>query len=267
MTDGPRRLNKSGGLSQRLLDSASLDKPSHASRRLAANLASTASAFSSTRGVGAGANVRPLNPVRTLVTWISIGAAASVALGFAASTLLAPTAAPQAAAPLVSIEGAHSPAPRAAANGASDISAEPAAPSPNAPQVAPAAPHAHPALEAQGGTANRIEPWVPSPVAVAPDATPTPGAAKPSVASFDEVREIEAARTAVSRGDTNGAIAQLNDYDSAHPNGTLKPESMALRIQVLSNTGKATEARSLANEFQGKYPQHPLVQRVNRNVP
>ena len=39
MTDGPRRLIKSGGLSQRLLDSASLDKPSHASRRLAENLA------------------------------------------------------------------------------------------------------------------------------------------------------------------------------------------------------------------------------------
>ena len=45
MTDGPRRLNRSGGISQRLLDSASLDKPSHTSRRLAENLASTASAF------------------------------------------------------------------------------------------------------------------------------------------------------------------------------------------------------------------------------
>ena len=213
MTDGPRRLIKGGGISQRLLDSASLDKPSHASRRLAENLASTASAFASTRG--ASAPVRPLNPIRTLVTWISIGAAASVALGFAASTLLAPTSAPQAAAPLATVP---SRAPRAAA-GPSDISAEPT------------------------------------------------NAVKPTAASAEEVSKLEAARAAFSRGDRPTAIAQLNDYDSAHPNGALKPESMALRIQVLSSSGKAAEARTLANEFQAKYPQHPLVRQVNRNVP
>ena len=211
MTDGPRRLNKSGGLSQRLLDSASLDKPSHTSRRLAVNLASTASAFSSTRGPRAGTPVKPLHPVRTLATWITIGAAASVALGFVASTLLTPSSTPQAAAPLATV----SPAPRAAA-GPSDISAEPTAP------------------------AN----------------------AKPSTASPEELREIEAARAAVSRGDTAAALAQLNDYDSSHPNSALKPEAMALRIQVLSNSGKAAEARALANEFLEKYPQHPLVEQV-----
>ena len=258
MTDGPRRLNKSGGLSQRLLDSASLDKPSHRSRRHAENLASTAGAFSSSRP-GASAPVRQLNPVRTLVTWISIGAAASVALGFAASTLLAPTAAPQAAAPLAPFPTAPSPAPRAAA-GPSDISAEPAA----APAKVAAPPVPAPVAVPQSIAPS--EPWVPSPVAVAPTATPTPGAMKPGVASFEEIREIEAARTAVSRGDAASAIAQLNDYDSTHPNGQLKPESMALRIQVLSNSGKSAEARTLANEFQGKYPQHPLVQRVTGGV-
>lgn len=211
MTDGPRRLNKSGGRSQRLLDSASLDKPSHTSRRLAENLASTASAFASTRGVGASGSVKSLNPIRTLATWITIGAAASVALGFVASTLLQPAAAPQAAAPLATV----SPAPRAAAP--SDISAEPAAPA---------------------------------------------TAAKPGIASAEELREIEAARAALNRGDAAAAIAQLNDYDASHPNGILKPESMALRIQVLSNSGKTTEARALANEFEEKYPSHPLLQQV-----
>jgi TolA-binding protein len=213
MTDGPRRLNRSGGVSQRLLDSASLDKPSHASRRSAVNLASTASAFSSTRGSGASASVKPLNPVRTLATWITIGAAASVALGFVASTLLdpAPAATPQAAATLTP---APSPAPPAAAP--SDISAEPTAPA--------------------------------------------------NAASFEEARKIEAARAAVSRGDAATAIAQLDDYDSSHPNGQLKPESMALRIQVLTSSGKTTEARALANEFERKYPQHPLVQQVTGGV-
>ena len=68
------------------------------------------------------------------------------------------------------------------------------------------------------------------------------------------------------RGDSASAIAQLNAYDSSHPNGQLKPESMALRIQVLSNSGKTTEARTLANDFQGKYPQHPLVEQVRAAV-
>lgn len=212
MTDGPRRLNKSGGRSQRLLDSASLDKPSHTSRRLAENLASTASAFASTRGVGASGSVKSLNPVRTLATWITIGAAASVALGFVASTLLQPASAPQAAAPLLT---APSPAPRASAP--SDISAEPTAPA---------------------------------------------NLAKPSGASPEELRKIEAARAALNRGDAAAAIAQLNDYDASHPKGTLKPESMALRIQVLNKSGKTTEARALANEFEEKYPSHPLLQQV-----
>jgi len=261
MTDGPRRLNKSGGISQRLLDSASLDKPSHTSRRMAANLASTASAFASSRPANA-APVRPPSTVRTLATWITVGAAASVALGFVGSTLLDPTPPPQAAAPLLT---APSPAPPAAA-GLSDIKAEPAAPAQTAPQLAAAPAHSPTPQAPQGGAATRIEPWVPSPLAIAPTASPTPGAPKPSVASFEEVREIEAARAAVSRGDAATAIAQLNDYDSSHPNGQLKPESMALRIQVLSNSGKTTEARTLANEFQGKYPQHPLVQRVRGGV-
>jgi TolA-binding protein len=209
MTDGPRRLNRSGGISQRLLDSASLDKPSHASRRHAENLASTASAFASSRP---GTKVRPLSPVRTLATWIGVGAAASVALGFVASTLLQPAPAPQAAAPLATV----STSPRSAA-GPSDISAEPAVPAITA---------------------------------------------KPGIASPEELREIEAARSALSRGDTAVAIAHLNNYDSSHPNGTLKPEAMALRIQVLSTSGKTTEARALANEFEEKYPSHPLLQQV-----
>ena len=210
MTD-PRRLNQSGGISQRLLDSASLDRPSHAARRHATNLAATASAFSSTSSGTTQLPLRRANPAKTLATWIVVGAAASVTLGLVGSKLFESSPASRAAAPLLT-----APLSRAAAPSSPDISAEPAVP--------PAPP------------------------------------ARPSAASFDEVRELEAARAAVSRGDANSAIAQLNDYDSAHPNGQLKPEAMALRIQALSNSGKTTEARALANEFQRKYPEHPLGQ-------
>jgi hypothetical protein len=248
----PRRLNRSGGISQRLLDSASLDKPSRASRRHATNLAATASAFSSTSPAREPLPLRRANPAIMLATWIVVGAAASVTLGLVGAKLLANDPAPRAAAPLLT-------APRAATT-SPDISAEP-------PLAGPPSLGARPSLTVKPLNANAIEPWVPSPSAVAPDAVPANGPARPSAASLDEVREIEAARAALSRGDANSAIAQLDDYDSAHPNGQLKPEAMALRIQALSTSGKTTEARTLANEFQRKYPGHPLGQQLQRNLP
>jgi hypothetical protein len=81
----PRRLRQGGGPSQRLLDSASLDVPGRTSRQRAALLASTAGAFSSTAGPARPAQKR--GAVRTLFTWVSIGAAASIGLAFAGSRL------------------------------------------------------------------------------------------------------------------------------------------------------------------------------------
>jgi len=211
----PRRLNRSGGASQRLLDSASLDKPSQAARRSIATMAATASSFARTSSNGSRATElagRRTHPVKTLATWIAVGAAASVTLGLISSKLLDSGGTSSAAAPLATLSAAPTPA-------------------------------------------------VP---ALSPDITAEP--ARPTAASPDEIRKIEAARAAVKRGDADAAIAHLNDYDSTHPNGQLKPESMALRIQVLSNSGKATEARALADEFQRKYPAHPLVQQVRGGV-
>lgn len=207
----PRRLSKSGGVAQRLLDSASLDTPSQASRRHAVNLAATASAFASTRSGPSDAPPRRIHPARTLATWALVGAAASVTLGLIGGKLLEPSSAPRTAAPLLT---PADPAPRAASP---DISPEPAAPTNNVPTLAPA----------------------------------------PS-GSVDEASKLEAARTALSRGDHAAAIAALDAYDSTYPKGQLKPEAMALRIQALTNSGKLTEARALAREFEKAYPGHGL---------
>jgi len=247
----PRRLNQSGGISQRLLDSASLDKPSRASRRHATNLAATASAFSHTSSAVTELRPRRASPAIMLATWIAVGAAASVALGFVGAKLFQDDPAARAAAPLLTAPA------RGAAASSPDISPEPAQPAASPTLAAP------PSLAAKPSSANAVEPWVPSLNPVAPDAAPSKG---PGTASFDEVREIEAVRAAISRGDAEGAIAKLDEYGSAHPNGQLKPEALALRIQALSNSGRMTEARTLANEFQEKYPEHPLAQPVRRNV-
>jgi hypothetical protein len=263
----PRRLSKSGGVSQRLLDSASIDKPSQAARARANALAATASSFARTHsrsGEEGAQSGRKLHSAKTLATWVIVGAAASVALALISSRLLdsssqRSTAAP--GAPAMSVLAEPAPAPTVAPARSPEISPEPPAPASATPTLAPA-----PSYSIKPSGAATIEPWVPSPVAAASAAPPT-GASKPSTAAFaDEAREIEAARVAVSRGDDSGALAKLNDYDSSHPNGALKPESMALRIQVLSSSGKTSEARTLANEFQGKYPQHPLVQQLKQRL-
>jgi len=206
----PRRLSQSGGVSQRLLDSASIDKPSAAARRRAALLAATASSFSSTSSGVTSVPVRPAHVAKTLATWICIGAAASATLGFFGSKLLdsSQSSAPshQAAAPVL----AELPlAPIGVPARSPDIAAEPNA-AVKAPSIA---------------------------------ATP-PG---PAVAASDEVREIEAARAAVARGDNLGALAMLDSYDKAHPGGVLKADARALRIQALKNSGRAAEARALSH--------------------
>ena len=208
----PRRLSQSGGLSQRLLDSASIDKPSEAARRRAAAFAGTVGAFASSTS-GETSTKRPKHKqVKTFVTWIAIGAAASATLAVLGSQLL------------------DSAAPTPAATG-------------NAMVELPAPPPRNPDISAENSAAPHLAPAA-------------------SAASADQVREIEAARAAITRGDNTAAIALLNAYDASHPSGDLKPDSMALRVQALNSSGKIAEARTLANEFVAKYPTHPLVERV-----
>lgn len=80
----PRRLKHGGGASQRLLDSASLDRAGPAARERASAMISTNGAFSRTSHAAA-----PQRGVfRTFATWAAVGAAASVALAYAVSRFL-----------------------------------------------------------------------------------------------------------------------------------------------------------------------------------
>jgi hypothetical protein len=225
---GPKRLKDSGGVSQRLLDSASIDVPSSVSRARAHMLAATASSFAQTHG--GTPRVAPVNVAKTLATWVFVGAAASIALALGASQLLDATSS---SAPKSGALPALTDLPTVAKpSRPSEIAAEPnvAAPSPR-PQAVGA-----------------IEPWVPSP--------------QPSAASAAEVRDLEAIRAAIIRGDAAAALAALNAYDAGYPSGRLKPESTVLRIQALSLSGKTLQAGTAASEFLAKYPGHPLAKRM-----
>jgi outer membrane protein assembly factor BamD (BamD/ComL family) len=83
---------------------------------------------------------------------------------------------------------------------------------------------------------------------------------------FEEQRIIESARAAASRGDTGSALATLDSYQLAYPQGQFGPEALALRIEALSARGDLTRARSLAAEFQRRYPHHPMMAPVQAAV-
>lgn len=221
--NAPRRLRESGGVSERLLDSASIDKPSRASRARAIELAATVGAFVTTSAgaaaaakAGAGSAITGSALYKSVAMWICIGAISGGTIALIGSQLLAPGADPS--------------------------------------KQSSARPPATPVLEAEP------EPALPVPVAEPPqDIKPEPAVVKaPPSAAPPEVQAIEAARDAVARGDSNGALRTLDNYDATHPNGSLKAESAALRVQAVSNTGNDVKARNLANDFEKKYPTSPL---------
>jgi hypothetical protein len=226
--NAPRRLRESGGVTERLLDSASLDKPSRASRARAVELAATVGAFvTTTAGAAPAAKARSAITgsalYKSVAMWVCIGAIGGGTIALIGSQLLAPGADPSkqsgarpSAAPLVVAESA-SPVP--VAKPPQDIKPEP-------------------------------------PVVKAPPAIASLRSA--SSAAPPEVQAIEAARDAVARGDSNGALRTLDNYDATHPNGSLKAESAALRVQAVSNTGNDVKARNLANDFEKEYPTSPL---------
>jgi hypothetical protein len=135
----PRRLSQSGGASKRLLDSASIDKPSAAARRRAV-LAATASSFASTQSGGTTSPAAQSrgSTAKTLATWVLIGAAASGTLALLGSKLLdsgsGRTAASQPSAGMAVLPEPAAPpsAVPIAAPAPPHIAAEPASPPPTA---------------------------------------------------------------------------------------------------------------------------------------
>lgn len=222
--NGPLRLRESGGASERLLDSASLDRPTYASRQRALGLAATAGAFvTTTAGAAAAAKGSTASALyKSVAMWICIGAVAGGTIAFIGSSLFDPatdsgsSAARPPATPLVVPEPVVAPSPQGAEK-SSDIAAEP----PRTPAKSPARAVAAPP--------------VPSVAPVAPPLPPAPNVAKISDRER-EGSELAAAREALARGDKQSAMKVLDTYDATHPNGLLRAESAALR-QAVSNTG------------------------------
>jgi hypothetical protein len=117
-----------------------------------------------------------------------------------------------------------------------------------APAAAPAAP-----------SATSIE----APAALAPRQS-----AAPSSSPLGDVREqiawLDRARSAVRRGDSRTALAELAQYRAKFPRGEFAQEVAVLKIEALVQDGQMPAARSLAKKFLASHPESPHVERIER---
>ncbi|HXJ18803.1 MAG TPA: hypothetical protein VMT03_01115 [Polyangia bacterium] len=89
---------------------------------------------------------------------------------------------------------------------------------------------------------------------------------EPAVPLARELASIDGARAALARGDTSDAIARLDGYARAYPRGRLDQEAEVLRIDALSQSGRAEAARAHAREFLRRHPNSVLAAHVRTRL-
>jgi len=269
----PRRLREGGGPAALLLGSANEDSPSadsfeRAAKRLGlvgavvatSTLGATSAAASTgaaAGATGAGAATKTLagaglaTGVGAASTASATGTAAAVtATGLSLVAKLVGVAAVGVALTTGVVVATRGPAkPTVEAR-----SAPPEAPSPTAaPAPAPA-------------------PVTPPIASSAPDVAPeaprdepkerTPAKPTKSEGLRDEVALLDAARSAISRGDTSSALAALGQHAQRFPQGFLRSEAAVLRVEALVRAGRRAEAQAEGEKLLAREPNGPQAQRV-----
>jgi len=102
---------------------------------------------------------------------------------------------------------------------------------------------------------------------------PSPDAAQAAVSSnaarsrfAAERLLIDAARSALARGDGSAALKALSQHQQEFPAGALAEERDALNVQSLAAIGRMNEAGEQAGRFRKRYPTSLLLPIVDRAV-
>lgn len=122
------------------------------------------------------------------------------------------------------------------------------------PSASTIAPHPSPAPELPLAPMAEVE----SP-SVAPRKEPRATASVPLSA---ELAALDAARSALGRGDASNALTSLDAYSRAFPSGKLRLEAEVLRITALARTGHSAAADERARAFLRRHPDSLLAPRV-----
>jgi hypothetical protein len=77
-----------------------------------------------------------------------------------------------------------------------------------------------------------------------------------------ELALLTDAQRALKQGDSEGALAALDQHESEHPDGALARERAGIRAVALCESGKITEGKREARRFLSRNPKSPLAVRV-----
>jgi hypothetical protein len=81
----------------------------------------------------------------------------------------------------------------------------------------------------------------------------------------EQLRLIDAARSAIAAGNAGAASQALSSYSAKFPHGSFGQEAAVLRIETLDLQGNHAQAAALARNFLAQHPNSPhvgLVQRI-----
>lgn len=159
-------------------------------------------------------------------------------------------------------QSAASPAPQPAE--APDRHHEPSAMA-LSPRGMPAAMELRVASSAPHSTAEVSDPAPRAALAV-PPASPTVGSAESSNSMAAERQLLDAARTALARGEPQAGIASLEKHIKRYPKGTLAEEREALYVRVLAASGNNNAAAARAANFERRFPNSIFIPVVRRAV-
>ena len=222
-------------LEQRLLDAVVHEAPSAEQRarvRLALGLPAVATAPLPTPPVGRRAVLLKAAARAALVSAVMVALFASRARHEHAEPSAARTA--------------QAPAPSALAAPIA-ASAAPIAPAPSAPEAVIAS----------------------APSAAREELLPSKRASKPTAVDRgadlgEELRLIDAARSAIASRNAAAAAAALSSYRARFPRGTFAQEATVLQIETLDLQGNHTQAAAQARSFLARHPNSPHVSAVQR---
>lgn len=242
----PTRLRESAGPARQLMRGSGLAVPGASRRRALAFTAAAANLAASGTALAAGG----MSLAKSVALCVSLGVVSGGLASLGVSSAITSWDEPRESAPVSAAPARPASARRSTLSVASSPEGVPALP-----ESAPSAAEPEPAA-----TVTRE----PAPSRGAPSVVGSSAPGRRSL--FDEQREIEGARAAIARGDFTRGLKLLDAYERSFPRGQFHPEALALRVEALSSRGDAARAKVLADDFARRYPQHPLLTRVQASV-
>jgi hypothetical protein len=81
-----------------------------------------------------------------------------------------------------------------------------------------------------------------------------------------ELDILQPSRSAVAQGDFAAALRSITEHERRYPDGQLREEREALRIQALTGLHRTDEVRRAVVAFRERFPHSVLISRMNESV-